>query len=141
MAAMVTSPIGPVPGDGSPRPKLRDERLCWLAVRDELRRGPGLNNPFRALARVFGTARSASPRRGRAAGRAAFRAAGRVEVRVEGQENLAKGKIRRYAFAVDDVAGRLSDEERRILRTTGKVPDWFLEAVRERYRELRRGGQ
>ena len=47
--------------------------------------------------------------------------------------------ITEWSFAVHDVAQRLDAEERRVLRTTGRVPDWFLDAVRKRYRQLRRG--
>jgi hypothetical protein len=36
---------------------------------------------------------------------------------------------------VDDLATRLSPDERRALRETGAVPEWFLPTVRATYRE------
>ncbi len=112
--------------------KLRDERLAWLAVRDELRHR-GTNNPVKALIRVLAAARP----------QAKMRRDGTAVAGLRGTEGIdvVRGPMMRYAYAVDDVAKRLSDEERRVLRETGAVPDWFLPAVHRRSRELRRRWQ
>jgi hypothetical protein len=47
--------------------------------------------------------------------------------------------MRRWSVAVHEVAQRLDAGEREVLRSTGRVPDWFLDAVRRRYRQLRGG--
>jgi hypothetical protein len=117
---------------GDVTPKLRDERLAWLAVRDELRRR-GTNNPFKALIRVTAAARP----------QAKMRRDGTAVAGLRGNEDIdiVKGRMMRYAYAVDDVAKRLSAEERQVLRATGEVPGWFLPEVHRRYRELRRRWQ
>jgi hypothetical protein len=102
-------------------PKVRDERLAWLAVRDELKRY-SRSRPMTFVMRIMGN--MAPTRRG---------------FGTDATEGVTTGRMRRWSFAVHDVAQRLDAEERRVLRTTGRVPDWFLDAVRKRYRELRRG--
>jgi len=99
--------------------KVRDERLAWLAVRDDLaRRSRG--GPFTFLRRVLG---NITPTRGGFGTDLTVPAVSR--------------RMRRYSFAVHDVAQRLDAGEREVLRTTGRVPDWFLGAVTQRYRQLR----
>jgi hypothetical protein len=101
-------------------PKVRDERLAWLAVRDELARY-SRSRPMTFVMRIMGN--MAPTRRG---------------FGTDATEVVTTGRMHRWSFAVHDVAQRLDAEERRVLRTTGRVPDWFLDAVRKRYRELRR---
>jgi hypothetical protein len=100
-------------------PKLRDERLCWLAVRDELarrsRRRP-LSMLWLALTGVLGFGGTANRSRHAAASRS----------------------LSGYSFAVDQAARKLTLEERQVLRSTGKVPDWFLDEV-ETLRKADRG--
>lgn len=43
-----------------------------------------------------------------------------------------------YAVAVDDAAQTLSADERQHLRATAEVPDWFMDDVERRYREIRK---
>jgi hypothetical protein len=102
-------------------PKVRDERLAWLAVRDELERY-SRSRPMTFVMRIMGN--MAPTRQG---------------LGTDATAGVTTGRMRRWSFAVHDVAQRLDAEERRVLRTTGRVPDWFLDAVRKRYRELRRG--
>jgi hypothetical protein len=102
-------------------PKVRDERLAWLAVRDELTRRSRCG-PLTFLRRVFGN--MAPTTRGLG-----------TDVTVPS----ANRHMRRYSFAVYDVAQRLDAGEREVLRATGRVPDWFLGAVTKRYRQLRGG--
>lgn len=101
-------------------PKLTDERLCWLAVRDELRRkarGRGVVALMRILA--------ASPGRGR-------------RLRSDDANELVADRMRHYAFAVDELAERLDPQERQVLRQTGRVPAWFLGQVEQRAAEIRK---
>jgi hypothetical protein len=106
-------------------PQLTDERLAWLAVRDELarkaRRGGLLG---RLLAGVSGR-RHVITRDGKV-----------IDTGNRSQAQLSD-KMGDYAFAVDDVAQRLSTPERRTLRSTGAVPPWFLDHVEQRYAEIR----
>lgn len=98
-------------------------RLAWLAARPELERrsSPWWAVPLRiitASGRPVGT-RFAS------------------ELRSE----VKSGRMARYAFPVDTVAGRLSKDEEVALRETGTLPDWFFDAVeaeRKARRRLRR---
>lgn len=108
-------------------PKVRIERLCWLAVRDRLARR-GRDNPLLAMFRVRTASRIS--RYGRP---------GAPERDWLGID-LTAGRMASFGFAVHDVAQRLSVEERQVLRRTGEVPGWFLPAVYRRRRELRRRG-
>jgi hypothetical protein len=112
-------------------PKLRDDRLCWLAVRDQLdrcaRRGPLMVLAYMAVRRrrYIGT----NPRGEKLVSSAVGEQAGR---------DITGGKMRTYALAVYDVSARLSPDERQVLRTTGQVPDWFLGAVLDHPRTVRK---
>ena len=83
--------------------RLRDERLAWLAVRDELNKRVDRR---RMVATLFtlgmlpGATRSWAIRR-----------------------------LTKYGIVVDQLATRLSDAERQVLRDSRQVPDWFLPAV------------
>jgi len=90
-------------------PRLRDERLCWLAVRAELQR---LVRRRRMLDTLL---------------TGGF--APKLTREWESQ------RLSRYAVAVDRVVPRLSAAEREDLRRTGRVPDWFLAAVLREHRE------
>ena len=98
--------------------KVRDERLCWLAVRDELARR-SRNRPGTLLRRFIGNL--LPTRRG-------------LGGDVTG--GSVKARMARYSIAVHEVAQRLDPPERQVLRSTGRVPDWFLDAVERRSREL-----
>jgi len=102
-------------------PKVRDERLAWLAVRDELSRR-SRRGPVTFVRRVFGNMTPTGQGLG-------------ADLTVP----AANRRMRRYSVAVHDVAQRLDAGEREVLRTTGRVPDWFLGAVVKRYRQLRGG--
>ena len=103
--------------------RFTDERLAWLAVRDQLSRKAGR---ARLLSRLLG-------------GRGARYRKDGVLLDSGGRDNEIIGeKMRDYALAVDDVAQRLTSDERRILRATGKVPEWFLDDVEREVVEIRR---
>lgn len=88
--------------------RLTDERLAWLAVRDEVAR----RTPPPLLLRILGAA-TLDYGSGDAA------------------RDVRDSRRRRYMFAVDDAAGRLNADERRLLRQTGQVPAWFLPYVED----------
>jgi hypothetical protein len=83
---------------------MRDERLCWLAVRDELQRRAGRRFGVRLLY-LSGALWNRDRHEAENAGLAA------------------------YSFPVSDAAAKLSPEEREVLRSTGQVPPWFLAEV------------
>ncbi|MEV0271949.1 MAG: hypothetical protein HOV71_09650 [Hamadaea sp.] len=91
--------------------RLTDERLCWLAVRDQIeaKTRPSL------LMRIL------------SAGSSRY---GHDEARSHQRDHMGA-----YAEAVFDAAQELSADDRRILRRNGVVPDWFLARVRELYRD------
>jgi hypothetical protein len=86
--------------------KLRDERLAWLAVRDELTRRVRRR-------RMWDT----------------FISLGMAPAATREWESQRLG---RYALKVDRLARDLSESERRVLRETGQAPAWFLPAVLRR---------
>jgi hypothetical protein len=102
--------------------KVRDERLCWLAVRDELARRSRRGALWFVLTLatgtlgMFGGGHAAETRRG-----------------------WASSRLAGYAFAVDAAASKLTAEERRVLRATGQVPRWFLAEVDRLHKAERRG--
>ena len=95
----------------APTPKLRDERLCWLAVEDKLQRRSERGKGF-----LIGLM---SVRRRRRSG----------FIAQDTSRDFASAKMRKYAVAVDAVATRLGAQEREVLRATGEVPEWFVGAV------------
>jgi hypothetical protein len=88
------------------QPPLSDERLAWLAARDHCRTRAESHSPIFWLFIVLSFGRAAWTRRAQ-----------------------TEDKMNDYAFVVDDLARRLSPDERMRLRATGKLPDWFLPAV------------
>lgn len=113
-------------------PKLRDDRLCWLAVRDQLYRRAS-RNPLMLLAYVVS-------RRPRYIGTNA-RGAKLVSdaVGAGAGQDIKTGKMQTYAMAAYEVSERLTADERQVLRTTGQVPSWFLGAVRDHAKVVRKG--
>ncbi len=102
-------------------PNLTDERLCWLAVRDELNRKA--RGGFVVLLRILGASGGRRP----------------IGATRNGTEGILSDRMRRYAVAVDEVAGQLNPEERQTLRMTGQVPAWLLGRVEERAAGIRKG--
>jgi hypothetical protein len=127
MPGMAAGSGGGAGAQPAPRAVLnvRIERLCWLAVRDQLARR-GRVNPLLTVFRIGSLAWM--PLRGRAAG---------PDADWLGADPVS-GRMRSFAFAVHDVARQLTAAERQQLRRTGQVPDWFVPAVYRCRRELRR---
>ena len=101
-------------------PRVNDDRLCWLAVRDRLGSRARRLGPFGLLGILAGRSRGATRLGG--------------DLRRE----AASDRMSDYAIAVDRASGRLSAQERAHLRATGELPPWFLDAVEQRAAELRR---
>ncbi|QMU75512.1 hypothetical protein GXW83_06905 [Streptacidiphilus sp. PB12-B1b] len=96
-------------------PKVSDERLCWLAVRDQLNKKANKLGPLGWLTALAGAGNRGGQRASGLGG----------DMRREGRADTMDD----YAFAVDDAAGKLSAEERAHLRATGELPEWFLGEV------------
>lgn len=120
----------------APRP--RDEHLAWLAVRDELVRSTRRS--------VRGILRTVLGGRNRAATRGALT---NMQVRSSARSISSTGpdlgdifvkpsspEMIRYSLAVHEQAAKLTEPERQVLRATGRVPDWFLTAVRTAARKM-----
>jgi hypothetical protein len=97
-------------------PKVRDERLAWLAVRDRLaRRSQRLGvMGWVAMVSTFGFAK-------------------------HGTRQVPANRMKAYSVAVDRAAEFLTPEERAVLRSAGTVPTWFLPEVERLARAVRRG--
>jgi hypothetical protein len=104
---------------------MTDERLAWLAVRDHLSRKARRGS---VLARWLGVDRR----------RALMRRDGTIVDSGGAVNEMVSGRLRDYALAVDDVAQRLTAEERQVLRETGALPGWFIVEVERQVAELRR---
>ncbi|MEU5388189.1 hypothetical protein ACFVT9_18865 [Kitasatospora cineracea] len=107
-----------------PVPNLPDDRLCWLAVRDQVGRRAARPGAFGWLTALFAA-------RGGRAGRQAAGLAGDL------RRDRTSGRLHEYAFAVDGAAETLTAEERAHLRATGEVPERFLAEVERRVAERR----
>jgi hypothetical protein len=63
---------------------------------------------------------------------------GRVLHRIIAPEEAAdrrSDRMARMSLVVDDLAARLNPDERRVLRETGAVPEWFVPTVEATYKE------
>jgi hypothetical protein len=86
--------------------KYRDERLAWLAVRDELSKRV---HRRRMWDTVF-----------------------TLGLAPEITRSWESERLSRYSLKVDRLAQKLNQDERRVLRETGQAPAWFLIAVLRR---------
>ncbi|WP_042433207.1 hypothetical protein [Streptacidiphilus anmyonensis] len=102
-------------------PKLNDDRLCWLAVRDHV------DKHTRKLGLIGWLGVLGSQR-----GRGSARLGGNMR-----RDEMSDQKMD-YAFAVDQASENLTHEERLHLRATGLVPDWFLADIDRRAKEIRK---
>lgn len=114
-----------------PEQDVRDERLAFLAARDDLRRAA---SPWwLSLLRLLEVG---GPRgtRGMAASSSAkgFASATRMDA------DARSYRMNSLVVACDDAACRLTPLERQRLRYHGELPAWFLPEVVEQARQLRR---
>ncbi|MEY9849733.1 hypothetical protein ABH940_006845 [Streptacidiphilus sp. BW17] len=111
-------------------PKLNDDRLCWLAIRDHIdkhSRKLGFWGWLSTLAGASGGGRGVG---GGAGG--AVRMGGDMR-----RESMSDKKLD-YAVAVDAASEQLTHQERPHLRATGQIPDWFVDDVEQRVAALRK---
>ncbi|MFF0388599.1 hypothetical protein ACFYS8_07870 [Kitasatospora sp. NPDC004615] len=106
-------------------PNLSDDRLAWLAVRDQLNKKARRPGAFGWFTAIFAF-------RGGSAGRQAAGMAGDM------RRDAASAKLHEYAFAVDIAAESLTAAERAHLRATGEVPPHFLAEVERRVAERKK---
>lgn len=96
-------------------PKVRDERLAWLAVEPTLKRRANRIRPIDAVG-LFLTVGMLSHRR----------------------RNRPRSRLQVYSVAVDHACGWLDETERATLRTERTVPPWFLPEVERVARAVRK---
>jgi len=116
--------------------RLSDDRLCWLAVRDKLRRNVRKRAWLVAglvllagliFAELFGVDWWTRRLIGTVSGAAA------VAVLLTARD-VVKRRMHLYGFAVTDTVRELSAEDRARLRETRQVPPWFFDRVITRQR-------
>jgi hypothetical protein len=100
-------------------PKLTDDRLCWLAVRDHVEKKT-------SKVGLFGWMSAMGARRG----------GGRMSGDMR-REKMSDEKMD-YAIAVDEAAQQLTVTEKDHLRATGEVPGWFLADIDRRAEIIRK---
>jgi len=127
-------------------PRLTDERLCWLAVVDTLRRRkPSLRWIVIGLVVFAGSAALYTARNlilGHDHGKwflpllplGALVGTLFILRGVVGAGRMNNTRMMQYSLAVKNASEKLSDEERMRLRAEGDVPPWFLDEV-ERQRK------
>jgi hypothetical protein len=105
--------------------QLTDERLAWLAVRDDLSRLARRGSLIHRVRDALG-ARQTLVRRD-----------GTVLDTGSSSRRHTSAKMSAYAVAVDEMTQELTADDRRVLRTTGALPEWFLPKVKARYAQIR----
>lgn len=106
-----------------PGESLTDERLAFLAVEPQLRK---LSKPWwLSFVRVFTAGESANGIMRSPGASVALDAARTSGV----AQDVRDGRMLAYVVAADVAAQKLSADERRTLRATGELPEWFLDAV------------
>jgi hypothetical protein len=103
----------------TPVPAVHDDRLCRLAVRDQVdRKARGLG--FFGLLTALACLRHA------------------VTPGIGIRNERTSDRPADYAFVVDATASTLSPAERAHLRATGQVPDWFLPEVERQAAKIKK---
>jgi hypothetical protein len=118
----MTSPSG-VPWP--PAPSLTDERLAFLAVEPLLRRRS--RTKLSLLVRLFEGTRSSL----------VFDETNDLPPRGAHHE-LQSERMLDYVVAADLAAQQLNADERKALRASGALPDWFLPRVEEHFKAHRK---
>jgi hypothetical protein len=90
---------------------MRDERICWLVVHDQLVRRSRKFGVMGWIAMIF-----------------------TFGLGVHHAKKVRRNRMALYSLAVDRAAGRLNAEERKVLRSERTVPDWFMAEVDHQYR-------
>lgn len=120
------------PASWEPNQPLTTQRLAWIVAYPELQRrsSPWWAVPLRIITGLGG---NTQPYRGGPA----FRPLGTQFANELGQD-VKSDRMASYAFPVDTVARRLSQDEAAALRESGTLPDWFFDAVEEERKADRR---
>jgi hypothetical protein len=123
-----------------PVPRLRDERLAWLAIQGDLDR-LAHRGPMARLRALTGDRRRRRPPDDGSIVTLKMRPGAKANPREPnlGDIKLPRGSSKamaKYSVAVYEVTTRLSPAERETLRNTGQVPDWFLDAVRAQAKKV-----
>jgi hypothetical protein len=110
--------------------RMSDERLCWLAVEDRLRKH---RSPRSRMVSVLVLAIPS------VLGYLTWRLPGLVSGALVGmtiwvaiyrtRRMMGGSRMPEYSVAVNQVVKELAPHERQHLRATGQVPSWFLERV------------
>ena len=115
-----------------PGESLSDERLAFLAAEPALRK---LSRPWwLGLVKLF-TAGGASNGVSVAAGASGALDKART---TSVQQDVRDRRMLDYVVAADVAAQKLNADERKALRATGELPEWFLGAVGEAKADLKR---
>lgn len=110
--------------------QLSDDRLAWLAMRGYCESQARRQGPFGWLLVLFAGGRPVRysttylPLISNSGG----------ELRRE----IRNDRMLNYSLAVDSCAQRLTPEERLALRSWGQLPEWFVTAVDEEYKIVRK---
>lgn len=113
--------------------QLADPRLAWLAMREYCAHRAKRRGLFDWLTVLFAGRYSGVWSEDYALERSYGEGSNRDLLR-EGRND----RLMNYAIAVDACTGRLSPDERRVLRASGRLPDWFTGAVEDEFAGLRR---
>jgi hypothetical protein len=111
-------------------PKLNDDRLCWLAMRDHIDKHSRKLGFWGWIAKLAGASGG-----GRGIGGGA---GGAVRAGADMAREFVSDKKIAYALAVDAASEQLTHEERLHLRATGHVPGWFAADVDRRVEARRK---
>jgi hypothetical protein len=103
-------------------PNLQDERLAWLAVRDDLRNASTTARGLRLMRFARGI---------NCWSRSGYYAAESV------RDDIIEKQMIKYAIAADELVATFSVEERFMLRATGRVPAWYLDAILDAAKRVR----
>ena len=125
----MTESVRPWPPAGG---SLSDERLAFLAVEPHLRK---LSKPWwLPFVKLF-TAGHSSNGIMRSPGASVALDAARTSGLAQ---DVRDGRMLDYVVAADVAAQRLDADERKALRATGELPEWFFGAVQEAKAALKR---
>jgi hypothetical protein len=102
-------------------PNMQDERIAWLAVREQLREASTTARGLRLMRFVRGISRSPSG----------------YETVESVRDDIIERQMIKYAIAADKLVAKFTIEERFMLRATGQVPAWYLGAILDEAKRVR----
>jgi hypothetical protein len=90
---------------------MRDERLCWVVVHDQLERRARRFGVMGWIGMIF-----------------------TFGLGIHQVKKVRRNRMALYSLAVDRAAGNLNPQERTVLRSERRVPDWFMGEVDKQFR-------